>query len=104
VRISRRQAALKAIQALNTVQAQCYSQFGRFAQSLTELGPPASGTNNSSSASLISADLASGDKRGYKFSLAGRPNGSTISAAPPAATANSLARLPTRVQRRRMLP
>ena len=50
-------AALKAIQTLNTAQVQYNSQFGRFAQSLTELGPPASGTDNASAANLISGDM-----------------------------------------------
>ena len=45
-------AALKAIQTLNTAQVQYNSQFGRFAQSLTELGPPASGTSNASAAAM----------------------------------------------------
>ena len=64
-------AALKAIQTLNTAQVQYNSQFGRFAQSLTELGPPASGTDNASAANLISGDMAAGEKQGYKFTLAG---------------------------------
>ena len=75
-------AALKAIQTINTCQVQYNSQFGRFAQSLTELGPPASGTDNASSANLISSDLATGVKQGYNFTLAGTPTGYTISAVP----------------------
>ncbi|HUE03548.1 MAG TPA: prepilin-type N-terminal cleavage/methylation domain-containing protein [Bryobacteraceae bacterium] len=75
-------AALKAIQTLNTAQVQYQSQFGRFAQSLTELGPPASGSDNASGANLIGSDMASGDKQGYKFTLAGTPTGYTISAVP----------------------
>ena len=75
-------AALKAIQTLNTAQVQYQSQFGRFAQSLTELGPPASGSDNASAANLIGSDMASGDKQGYKFTLAGTPTGYTISAVP----------------------
>jgi len=75
-------AALKAINTLNTAQVQYNSTFGRFAQSLTELGPPASGTSNASAADLISADLAGGEKQGYKFTLAGTPTGYTITAVP----------------------
>lgn len=75
-------AAVKAIQTLNTAQVQYNSQFGRFAQSLTELGPPASGNDTASSANLISGDLAAGEKQGYKFTMAGTPNGYTISAVP----------------------
>jgi hypothetical protein len=36
-------AALKALQTLNTAQVQYNLQFGRYARSLSELGPPASG-------------------------------------------------------------
>ena len=60
------------------------SQFGRFAQSLTELGPPASGNDTASSANLISADLASGTKQGYTFTLTGTPTGYTVTAVPTA--------------------
>src|SRR5260370_34986667 len=72
-------AALKAIQTLNTAQVQYNSQFGRFAQSLTELGPPASGTDNASSANLISSDMAIGEKQGCKFAMTGTAAGYTSS-------------------------
>jgi len=75
-------AALKAIQTLNTAQVQYQSTFGRFAQSLTELGPPVSGTDNASAANLISSDLASGLKQGYKYTLTGTPTGYVITAVP----------------------
>lgn len=58
-------AAIKEIQTLNTAQAQYKSKFGRFAQSLSELGPPAVGEATAYAADLISADLASGEKDGY---------------------------------------
>jgi len=77
-------AAIKAITTLNTAQVQYNSQFGRFAQSLTELGPPASGADNASAANLISADMAAGEKQGYKFTLAGTATGYTITAVPVA--------------------
>ena len=38
----RETAAMKAIQTIHTMQIQYQSQYGRFAASLTELGPPAS--------------------------------------------------------------
>jgi len=75
-------AALKAIQTLNTCQVQYNSTFNRFAASLTELGPPTSGTANASSADLISGDMASGEKQGYRFTLTGTPSGYTITAVP----------------------
>ncbi|MFN7997864.1 MAG: prepilin-type N-terminal cleavage/methylation domain-containing protein [Bryobacteraceae bacterium] len=77
-------AALKAIQTINTAQVQYNSQYGRFATSLTELGPPTSGADNPSAAGLISGDLAGGEKQGYRFTMAGTPAGYTISAVPTA--------------------
>ena len=67
-------AALKALQTLNTAQVQYNSQFGRYARSLTELGPSAS--------NLILPDLASGEKQGYKFTLTVTPEGYSIQAVP----------------------
>ena len=75
-------AAIKAVTTLNTAQVQYNSTFGRFAQSLTELGPPASGTANASAADLISGDMAAGTKQGYNFTLTGTPTGYTITAVP----------------------
>jgi len=75
-------AALKAVQTLNTAQIQYNSTFGRFAVSLTELGPPNSGAANASAADLISGDLAGGLKQGYKFTMQGSPSGYTITAVP----------------------
>jgi hypothetical protein len=60
-------AALKNLQIVNTAQVQFNSQFGRFAKSLAELG-----------------SSASGEKFGYKFTLAGTPTGYTVSAVPSA--------------------
>ena len=77
-------AVLKAIQTLNTAQVQYNSTFGCFATSLTELGPPTSGTSNASAAELIAGDLASGEKQGYKFTLTGTPGGYAITAVPSA--------------------
>ena len=77
-------AAIKAIQTIQTMQVQYNSQYGRFATSLTELGPPANGAANASSADLIDSDLAAGEKGGYKFTMAGNQSGYAISAVPVA--------------------
>ncbi len=75
-------AAQKAVQTISTAQVEYNSQFGRFAQSLTELGPPASGAESAAAAGLISADLASGEKQGYRFTVTATPTGYAISAVP----------------------
>ena len=55
-------AAIKTMQTIHTAQTQYQSQFGRFATSLTELGPPQSGQPGPQSADLIDSNLATGRK------------------------------------------
>ena len=76
--------AIKAITTIHTAQAQYYSQFGKYATSLKELGPPTSGTPNASASDLISTDLAAGEKGVYKYDMQVTPTGYTVSAAPTA--------------------
>jgi type IV pilus assembly protein PilA len=77
-------AAITHVQTLHKAQTQYFSQFGKFAPSLVELGPPASGAPNAAAADLIPGDLAGGDKGGYKFIVVGSPSGYTINASPTA--------------------
>jgi len=70
----RSSAALRRIQTLNTAEVQYNSTFGRFAQSLDELGP--------SAADLISAELAQGEAQGFRFTLIGSGDGYSITAVP----------------------
>ena len=77
-------AAIKHVQTIHTAQTQYFSQFGRFAANLAELGPAASGAPNASAADLIPGDLAAGEKGGYKYILAANPSGYTINANPVA--------------------
>ena len=64
-------AAIQAIQTIHAVETQYYSQFGRYAVSLAELGPPASGAAGPAAADLISKDLTEGKKSGYIFAVSG---------------------------------
>ena len=75
-------AALQAVKTIHRAEAQYFSQYGKYANSLTELGPPTSGTAGANAADLIHEDLASGTKGGYKFALAATPTGYTINAQP----------------------
>ena len=77
-------AAIKTLQTIHTAQTQYQSQYGRFATSLTELGPPQSGQPGPQSADLIDNNLASGEKSGYKFTVTGNQSGYVISAVPVA--------------------
>src|ERR1700739_5011847 len=77
--------AMRTITTIHTAQAQYFSQFGKFAETLQELGPPASGAAGPAAADLIPAGLAtSGEGSGYKYVLAITPTGDTISANPMA--------------------
>jgi type IV pilus assembly protein PilA len=76
--------ALRAISTIHTAQAQYQSQYGRYASTLAELGPPAIGGPTASAAGLLGAGLASGQKSGYKYSLQPTEAGYTINANPVA--------------------
>jgi type IV pilus assembly protein PilA len=91
---ARRQAfetgAIKAITTIHTAQAQYYSQFGKYASSLAEMGPPTSGTPNATAADLLSTDLAKGEKGGYRYELQLKPEtGGYVVNASPTAFGNS---------------
>jgi prepilin-type N-terminal cleavage/methylation domain-containing protein len=79
---SQETAAIGAIRTLHTAQVQFYSQYGKYAASLTELGPPTSGSAGPAAADLIGNDLSGGTKSGYKFILTGNPGGYVINANP----------------------
>src|ERR1051325_11810128 len=68
-------AAIKTIQTIHTAQTQYQSQFGRFATSLAELGPPQSGQPGPQSADLIDTNLAGGEESGHKVVGTGRHPG-----------------------------
>ena len=66
--------AIQNIRMIGSAQVQYYSQFGRYARNLSELGPSSTG--------LIPADLAAGTKGGYTFTLRSSPTGYTLNANP----------------------
>ena len=65
-------AAVKAISTIHTAETRYYSQYGRYAISVTELGP----------AQLIDRYLASGRQGGFKFTIQPTQTGYAVSAAP----------------------
>jgi type II secretory pathway pseudopilin PulG len=75
---------LGAIRAIHTAQVQYCSQYGKYAASLTELGPPNSGPVGPAGAGLIDANLASGSKGCYRFTMTGNGAGYAISVLPEA--------------------
>ena len=75
-------AAIRAIQTIEQAQTQYSSQFGKYASTLAELAPPASGGPGPQAADLIPNSLASGEKGGYVFTLTAAPAGYVINANP----------------------
>src|SRR5579863_3950315 len=63
-------AAIRQIGTLHQAETQFYSQFGRYAANLVELGPPASGAAGPAAADLIPKVLADGKNSGYTFNVA----------------------------------
>jgi type IV pilus assembly protein PilA len=79
---ARDMGAQKAIQTIHQMEVQYQSQYGRYANSLVELGPPPSGAASPAAADLIDATLAGGIKGGYKYTLTGGNGGYVITAVP----------------------
>ena len=68
-------AAARQITTIQVEETQYYSQFQRYATSLAELGPPASGAAGPQAADLIPKVLADGVNTGYVFTLSGHADG-----------------------------
>jgi type IV pilus assembly protein PilA len=79
---ARETAAVEAIKTIQTSEFQYQSTYNRFANSLQELGPPASGPDTQSAGGYIDNALASGEKGGYRFTLTGNNGGYVITAVP----------------------
>jgi prepilin-type N-terminal cleavage/methylation domain-containing protein len=79
---SQEMAAVRQINTIHTAQTQYMSQFGKFAENLLQLGPPADGTAGPAAADLIPGDLAKGDKTGYKFTMVGTKEGYSVIVVP----------------------
>ena len=78
----RETAAVRAVQTIHQMEVQYQSQYGRFANSLAELGPPQSGAAGPAAADLIGRDLSEGEKQGYRFTLTGGNGGYVLNANP----------------------
>ncbi len=77
-------AAVATMKTITTVQTQYMSQFGQYAASLAELGPPAStgSPEGPKNAALISGSLASGTSGGYLYTVNATGTGYSVSAVP----------------------
>ncbi len=79
-------SAIAELQTINQAEVQYQSQFGQFATSLAQLGPPttAGAAEGPAAAGLIPGSLASGTSGGYNFTLAATGTGYSITAVPKA--------------------
>src|ERR1700687_546478 len=57
-------AAIRQIGTIHQAETQYYSQFGKYAESLLALGPPASGAASPGASDLIPKNLAGGKNSG----------------------------------------
>jgi len=73
---------IREVQTIHQAQVQYLSQFGEYASTLAQLGPPASGVAGPQAAKLIPATLASGEKNGYLFTITKTPAGYAVHANP----------------------
>jgi type IV pilus assembly protein PilA len=74
-------AAILEIKRIHIAQKQYFSEFGKFASSLAEFGPPPPDLLHTSGR-FPSVDLGKREKSGYSFELAARPGGYVIRAEP----------------------
>jgi len=74
---------IKEVQTIGVAQTQYLSQFGRYASTLAQLGPPGAGiAEGTEGAHLIQSKLASGEKDGYIFTMTGTGGGYIVNAVP----------------------
>ena len=75
-------SAIRMLGTIHTTQAQYQSQFGKYAITLQELGPPASGQPGPAAADLLPGELSKGKKSGFLFQMQGTPGGYTLTVVP----------------------
>jgi len=75
---------IREVQTLHQVQMQYLSQFGEYAETLAQLGPPPNGVPGRHAAKLIPRSLASGQKNGYIFTMTRTASGFAVTAVPKA--------------------
>jgi type IV pilus assembly protein PilA len=81
---AREMAVIREIGSINQAEVQYYSQFGKFATSLPQLGPPVSGKDGPEAANILPKILAEGKKNGHIYLLAATASGYAVTAVPEA--------------------
>jgi prepilin-type N-terminal cleavage/methylation domain-containing protein len=75
-------AAFEHIKTIHTAEAQYFGQFGKYAESLAALGPPAAGRMGPAAAGLIPESLSGGKKSGFLFEVRATEDGYAATATP----------------------
>jgi len=79
---AREMAVIREIGSIHQAETQYYSQFGKYAGNLNQLGPPVSGADGPEAANIIPKILADGKKNGYTYTVAATPSGYAVTAVP----------------------
>ena len=79
---AREMAVIREIGSIHQAETQYYSQFGKYATALTQLGPPVSGADGPEAANIIPKILADGKKNGFTYTLTATTSGYAITAVP----------------------
>ncbi len=79
---AREATAQQHLRTIHAAQASYFSKYGAFASNLAQLGP-------APNAGLIPADLAKGEKMGYRFTILPSAEGYAVSARPSQGSARS---------------
>jgi len=79
---AREMAVIREIGSIHQAETQYYSQFGKYATNLTQLGPPVSGADGPEAANIIPKILADGKKNGYTYAVSATPSGYAVTAVP----------------------
>jgi type IV pilus assembly protein PilA len=75
-------AVISQIKSIHQAEIQYYSQFGQYATSMSQLGPPASGAPGPAAADILPKNLTDGHASGYIFTVSGTSTGYAINAVP----------------------
>ncbi len=79
-------SAIAQMRTISQSEIQYQSQFGQYATSLSQLGPPtaAGAAEGPAAAGLIPGSLASGSASGYNYTITQTPSGYSVVAVPKA--------------------
>ena len=78
----RETAVITELSVIYGAQTLYYSNFGKYAANLGELGPPTGGAEGPQGANLLPKTLAEGSHNGYRYTMTGNSGGFAVTAVP----------------------